>query len=157
MFTRFCSCFKSKSKGEEIIVKPIPIWKDTVPFVAPITEGHVIKVYDGDTFTLAAYLPYDASPLYRFSVRLSGIDTPEIKGKTEKEKEAAIIARTELQTLILDKRVSLRNVQTEKYGRLLAEVYVGDINVNQHMLDKGLAVKYDGGTKKPYLVPSNND
>ena len=157
MFSRFITCFKVSAKEEAnnkevdggviaVVVKS-PVWKDTVPFVAPITEGHVIKVYDGDTFTLAGYLPYPASPLYRFSVRLNGIDTPEIKGKTEKEKECAILARTELQTLILDKRVVLRNVQTEKYGRLLADVYIGDLHINQHMLDTGMAVKYDGGTK----------
>ena len=160
MFSRFITCFKVSAKEEAnnkevdggvvaVVVKS-PVWKDTVPFVAPITEGHVIKVYDGDTFTLAGYLPYPESPLYRFSVRLNGIDTPEIKGKTEKEKECAILARTELQVLILDKRVVLRNVQTEKYGRLLADVYVGDLHINQHMLDTGMAVKYDGGTKSQF-------
>ena len=164
MFSRFITCFKGEVAVKDAVVEEIvkdavveevnievvkinPVWKDTVPFIAPITEGHVIKVYDGDTFTLAGYLPYAESPLYRFSVRLNGIDTPEIKGKTEKEKECAILARTELQTLILDKRVVLRNVQTEKYGRLLADVYIGDLHINRHMLDTGMAVKYDGGTK----------
>ena len=49
-------------------------WEDTVQFVPPINEGIVIKVHDGDTFTLAAKLPYEKSPLYRFSVRLNGIN-----------------------------------------------------------------------------------
>ena len=66
-------------------------YEDTVEFTFPITEGKVIKVYDADTITIASKLPYDESPLYRLSVRLDGIDTPEIKGKdiTEEEKEAA--------------------------------------------------------------------
>ena len=132
---------------EDIIIN----WDDTTPFTVPIKGGKVIKVYDGDTFTLAGYLPYAESPLYRFSVRLNGIDTPEIKGKTEKEKECAILARTELQALILDKRVVLRNVQTEKYGRLLADVYIGDLHINQHMIDTGMAVKYDGGAKAQFI------
>uniref|UniRef100_A0A6C0BXJ5 Uncharacterized protein n=1 Tax=viral metagenome TaxID=1070528 RepID=A0A6C0BXJ5_9ZZZZ len=42
-------------------------------FIPPITEGRVIKCYDGDTITIAAFLPYKASPLYKFSVRLAGI------------------------------------------------------------------------------------
>jgi endonuclease YncB( thermonuclease family) len=167
MFSRFITCFKNDIKNDNpgVVVKEVPIpmvindkvndkviptWKNTTPFVAPVSEGHVIKVYDGDTITIAGYLPYPESPLYRFSVRLNGIDTPEMKGKTEKEKACAILAKTELQNLILDKRVVLRNVQTEKYGRLLAEVYIGDLHVNQHMLDTGMAVKYDGGTKTEF-------
>ena len=80
-------------------------WKDTVPFTFPITSGLVIKVYDGDTITIAAKLPYDASPLYRLSVRLNGIDTPEIKGKNDDEKEAAKNARDALANLIYGKQI----------------------------------------------------
>ena len=64
-------------------------WQDTVEFTFPIEGGRVIKVYDGDTITIASKLPFDNSPLYRLSVRLNGIDTPEIKGKTDDEKIAA--------------------------------------------------------------------
>lgn len=39
-------------------------YKDTVPFVPPISYGKVVKVYDGDTLTLAAKLPYSESLLY---------------------------------------------------------------------------------------------
>jgi hypothetical protein len=45
-------------------------WEDTIEFTFPIQEGYVIKVYDGDTITIAAKLPYIESPLYRFPVRL---------------------------------------------------------------------------------------
>ena len=123
------------------------LWDDTVPFIFPISTGQVIKVYDGDTFTLAGHLPYDGSPLYRFSVRLNGIDCAEIKGKTEEEKECAIRARKELDELIMGKAVTLKNVKNEKYGRILADVFVGDLHVNKHMIDKGLAIEYDGGSK----------
>ena len=53
----------------------------TTPFVPPIDKGKVVKIYDGDTITIAAKLPYSSSPLYRFSVRLNGIDTPELHTK----------------------------------------------------------------------------
>ena len=53
-------------------------YEDTIPFIPPITHGKVIKVYDGDTITIAALLPYENSKLYRFSVRINGIDCPEI-------------------------------------------------------------------------------
>jgi endonuclease YncB( thermonuclease family) len=50
--------------------------------------------------------------------------------------------------MVLNKYVTLHNVQTEKYGRILANVYVDDLNVNKHMLEKRLAVEYDGKTKR---------
>ena len=123
-------------------------WKDTVPFVFPIQGGQVIKVYDGDTITIASRMPYPESPLYRFSVRLNGIDTPEIKGKNEDEKEIAKKARNELTALIMNKEITLKNVQSEKYGRILADVYLEDVCVNEWLIEKRFAVKYDGGTKQ---------
>jgi hypothetical protein len=122
-------------------------WNSCVPFVPPVHGGKVIKVYDGDTITLATRLHYDANTIYRFSVRLRGIDSAEIKGKTEKEKHLAILARDALMAKILGHIVELRNVSTEKYGRLLADVYFGDLHINGWMLENGYAVPYDGGTK----------
>ena len=123
-------------------------WKDTKPFVIPLNDGHVIKVYDGDTITVANKLPiYHCNDMFRFSVRLNGIDTPEIKGKNDDEKEAAKVAKNALSEKILHKYVVLKNVSTEKYGRLLADVYLGDLHLNKWMLDNRYAVSYDGGTK----------
>jgi endonuclease YncB( thermonuclease family) len=125
-------------------------WSDTVIFIPDVSSGYVIKVYDGDTITIAQRLPYSKSPLYRFSVRLAGIDSPEIKGNTEEEKNAAIISQKALEEMILNKNVTIKNVKTEKYGRLLADVYLGDIHLNKWMLDNNYAVPYNGGRKKRY-------
>lgn len=123
-------------------------YKDTIPFIPPITEGKVIKVYDGDTITIATKLPYENSPYYRFSVRLKNIDCPEIKTKNPDEKECAILARDFLANLIMNKMVILKDVELEKYGRILADVYYEDHNISDILCKKNLAVKYDGGTKK---------
>ena len=153
MFSKLFGCYNANSNKNNIdkpknTEQPKQIqWSDTLQFIPPINTGQVIKVYDGDTFTLAGHLPYDGSPLYRFSVRLNGIDCAEIKGKTEEEKECAIRARKELDELIMGKAVTLKNVKNEKYGRILADVFVGDLHVNKHMIDKGLAIEYDGGSK----------
>jgi micrococcal nuclease len=136
---------KAVEKTEEPLIK----YEDTVPFVFPITSGQVVKVYDGDTITIASKMPYDNSPMYRFSVRLNGIDTPEIKGATEDEKSMALEARNKLSELIMNKHVFLKNVSSEKYGRILADVYLDDtIHINQWLVDNRYAVKYDGGTKR---------
>jgi len=139
------------STDELLLDKEID-WADTIEFVPPVEKGIVIKVYDGDTITIASKLPYLSSPLYRFSVRLNGIDCPEIKSKDENEKQCAQIAKKEMSDLILNKIVILKNVQTEKYGRILADVYIGDLHLNNHMIEKRLAISYDGGTK---INPSN--
>ncbi len=123
-------------------------WEDTVRFTFPLKGGRVIKVYDADTITIACKLPYDESPIYRISVRLNGIDTPEMKGATEDERNAAINAQVFVSNLILNKFVRLENVTSEKYGRALADVYIGDTHLNELLLKERFAVPYDGGTKK---------
>jgi len=123
-------------------------WKDTTTFTVPLEEGYVIKVYDGDTITVANRLPLlDDDTIYRFSVRLNGIDTPEIKGKSDDEKEAAKAARDVVAEKILHKHITLKNVSTEKYGRLLADVWIGNLHINQWLIDNRYALAYDGGTK----------
>lgn len=122
-------------------------WDTTVPFVPPIQHGRVIKVYDGDTITVAAVLPYPESPIYRFAVRLNGIDTPEMNTTNSTEKAVAIKAMKALSGLIMGKWVALENTDTDKYGRVLADVWCDGVHVNQWMIKQRYAVAYDGGTK----------
>jgi micrococcal nuclease len=122
-------------------------YKDTIPFVPPLSEGKVIKVYDGDTITIASKMPFDQSPYYRFSVRLKGIDCPEIRTKNAEEKQCAILTRNFLKDLLMDKIVTLKEVEIEKFGRILADVYLDEVNLSDLLCEKHMAVKYDGGTK----------
>jgi endonuclease YncB( thermonuclease family) len=150
MLRYFCNCIyknASASKQETYHYLETISYKETLPFVPPITYGKVIKVYDGDTITIASKLSCDNSPVYRFSVRLLGIDSPEMKSKTSTEKQLAIVARDALSDLIMNKIVQLKNISTEKYGRVLANVYLDDLHVNHWMLDNNHAIPYDGGTK----------
>ena len=120
---------------------------NTETYIPKITYGKVIKVYDGDTITVAAYLPESNKQVYKFSVRLRGIDSPELRGSSAAEKKHAIVARDALSERILDKYVNIKNVSTEKYGRLLADVYFEETNMNDWMVSNNYAVEYDGGTK----------
>jgi endonuclease YncB( thermonuclease family) len=158
---KYLFCLKRETETQEQIIKKeleipeipeiqkkrIIKWEDTTAFTIPITGGQVLKVYDGDSITIAAHLPIENSPLFRFSVRLNGIDTPEIKAKNEDEKAAAKDARDALSNLILHKEVILKNVGTEKYGRILADVYLDNLCINEWLIKENYAVKYDGGTK----------
>jgi micrococcal nuclease len=123
-------------------------YNDTIPFIPPVSKGKVIKVYDGDTITIASKMPWDNSPFFRFSVRLNGIDCPEMRTKNVNEKKCAKLAKEMLSNNILDKIVTLKNVQLEKYGRILADVYIQDINVTDCLIKNHLAVEYHGGKKQ---------
>jgi len=121
-------------------------WNDTIPYIPPVSRGRVVKVYDGDTITIATYMP-GLSDLYRFSVRLSGIDCPEMRTKNESEKAVAELAKQRLSDVILGKDVELHGVRLEKYGRILAEVWIDGGSMNDMLVMERLAVVYDGGTK----------
>ena len=48
---------------------------------------------------------------------------------------------------VYHKIVTLTNVSYDKYGRILADVSIDDVSVSKMLLDKRLAVSYNGGTK----------
>lgn len=91
--------------------------------------GKAVAIADGDTFTLE-------SDGERKSIRLEGIDCPE--GAQEYGKEAT----KALARLIFDERVRVRPTGTDRYGRTLAHVYIGDQWINQEMVAKGHAWHY---------------
>ena len=124
-------------------------YDNTVEYMLRVSEAKVIKVYDGDTLTIGFYMEgYDA-PL-RASVRLNGIDTPEMRGKTPEEKHAAKLAQQFLSSQVLGKIIVLSNITKEKYGRILAEVTCDGVHINQLMIDNNHAIAYFGGTKQEF-------
>ena len=145
-------CCTSNQNTEDINILNVE-YKDCKRFIPPITFGKVVKVYDGDTITIANYLHPLIEPrvFYKFNIRLRRIDSPEINSKDLEIKKKAIESRDILKDLIFNKIVKLENVGIDKYGRLLAEVLIdcseNTINVSDFMLNQNLAVKYDGGSK----------
>lgn len=141
------TCLSIGTFNGEKIPKDLNV-KELPEFIPPIDSGRVVKVYDGDTITVASKIPnLKKSQIYKFSIRLNGIDCPEIKGSSDDEKKIAKKARDSLSEKIMNQYVFLKNVQTEKYGRLLCDVYLGNQNLNEWMIQQRYAVKYDGGTK----------
>lgn len=112
-----------------------------------LTIKQITSVYDGDTFRANIH---NVHPLIgeRISIRLSNIDTPEIRGKCKKEKRMAQQAKQfTVQSLRTAKKIVLKNVTRGKYFRVVADVYVDGRSLNDALLEKKLAVKYDGGKK----------
>jgi endonuclease YncB( thermonuclease family) len=133
------------------------------------TNGRLVDIIDGDS--LSIILPVFDN-YYRYSVRINGIDTCELKSKNEANKKLALQARSCLLKLITKNDypitltrseikqilnenifiVYLKCLDFDKYGRLLAEIYTikndtQDISFSQHLLDNNLAYKYTGQTK----------
>lgn len=110
-----------------------------------------VKVYDGDTIKVVGKLQEIFNGESRvYNIRICGIDTPEIKTKNEKEKELGIKTRDYLSDMILDKEVKVCFKECDKYGRFLADIYIGDINITEHLVDLGYAHTYDGGKKESW-------
>lgn len=112
---------------------------------AIVTE--VVSVYDGDTFKVHIACWPDIIG-FRISIRIAGIDTPEIRGKCQAEKDSAQLA----QQFVADKlhsaqTIKLRKIRRDKYFRVLADVFVDEVNLADAIIEAGLAVVYDGKTK----------
>lgn len=103
--------------------------------------------YDGDTCTVS--LP-GTHRLFgdHISVRLDGIDTPEIKGKCAREKALARSARDLVNSRLANaSTIDLEDLGRDKYFRIGARVMADGRDVGAELLRLGLAVPYNGGTK----------
>lgn len=128
-------------------------YKDFSKFL-PLEDGDkaiVIKVYDGDTLTVGFRHGSSSRPV-RESVRIRGIDTPELRTNSEKEKELAILARSRLEEATLREVVTLVSPESDKYGRLLCAVKTEKIkSIAAYMLEANhICRKYDGGKRKAW-------
>ncbi len=107
----------------------------------------VTSIYDGDTFR-ANIRDWPAMIGERISIRVSGVDTPELRGKCEKEK---LLARRAKQHTVAMLRagnvIQLENIQRGKYFRIVADVYVDGESLSQSLIDANLGVAYFGSTK----------
>jgi micrococcal nuclease len=120
------------------------------PEYGTVIVSRVISVYDGDTFRV----DIDSLPPIvgkNIPIRLNGVDTPEIRGKCKYEKDLAIKARDFVRNKLANaKEIKLNNLQRGKYFRVVANVMVDGVNLEQELLDNELAYKYTGGKKSSW-------
>ena len=106
-----------------------------------------VRNYDGDTvtFNLPGLHPIIGE---KISIRVNGIDTPEIRGKCEKEKYDAQQAKEMIADILKDaETIDLNNIERGKYFRIVADVFVDGESLADILIEAGMAVRYDGGTK----------
>jgi endonuclease YncB( thermonuclease family) len=113
----------------------------------------VVSIYDGDTFKIDIH-DWPAIVGDDISIRIKGIDTPEIRGTDGFEKEMAIAAKEQLTKIINSGQVCLFDLERDKYFRILAQVKVNNEDVAERLISLGLAKRYIGGTK-PFWTESD--
>jgi endonuclease YncB( thermonuclease family) len=110
----------------------------------------VIEVYDGDT--LKALMNF-RNKIDLWTIRMHGYDSPEMKplktkNNRDKEIEMAKQSKCALENQVLNKNVFAKIIGFDKYGRLLAELFINKININQWMIQNNYGYIYSGGKKK---------
>lgn len=103
----------------------------------------VLKVVDGDTVDVLVDLGFDIYVEKR--IRLSGINTPEIRTRNKIEKKKGLAAKKRVEEWCeLDKECSLilKSKGVGKYGRVIGEIYKNGASINNILLGEGHAKPY---------------
>jgi len=140
---------------------------DTITILVP-TKLSIYNMGSANTIDLYSNTnPNEKIILNKIRVRLYGIDTPELKPKKNLPNRDEHIAKAKeardfLSELILNKIIKVSFLSNDKYGRPLVKLYTnevtsnknsnldensGEICLNDLMIKKGFAKKYDGDTK----------
>ncbi len=115
----------------------------------PLRVGYQGRIaYDADT--IYVMMPGLPPELEKMSVRVNGVDAPEIKGKCDLEKDLAKKARDYvLDLLIRANKVRFCEPKWGKYaGRVVADVMVDGKLLSELLIDNGLGRLYDGGKRE---------
>ena len=108
----------------------------------------VRRVVDGDTMDVTLDLGFDI--LYNNRIRFFGINTPESRTKDLVEKKKGLAAKDRVKELCpVGSSVIIKTTKEGrgKYGRILGEIFVGEVNINQQLVTEGHAVEYFGGAR----------
>lgn len=95
----------------------------------PVLDGIVVGVTDGDTVDVRL-----ESGMVR--IRLHAIDAPE-RGQPHGQ-----AAREALSRLAFSKAVQVEPVEQDRYDRLVARLWIGELDVNATMIQRGYAWVY---------------
>jgi micrococcal nuclease len=101
-------------------------------------QATLVSVVDGDTIHADLDLGTDVHNF--LTLRLYGINAPELPTDAGKTAKAALAGKLPFD----HNAITVRTVKDkrEKYGRYLATLIVGGVDLNQWMVDNGYAVIY---------------
>ena len=120
------------SKGTSLMV---PFLLFSVVFLIYLLNAeanlNLVKIkncYDGDTCTTESCE----------KIRLACIDAPEIRGKNADPLKAKA-SRKFINNLLSNKKVTIKRIDTDRYGRTVAEIFIEGTNIQKLMVKNGFA------------------
>ncbi|WP_417831655.1 thermonuclease family protein [Terasakiella sp.] len=121
--------------------------RDVLP--GPI-RAEVLQVIDGDTLDVRAQIWL--GQYIQTRVRLSQIDTPELRGRCAAEMDRAQQAKNALTDIVKSRKIWLKNIHYGKYaGRVLAQLETDQgVDPVAFLIEKGLARPYDGKKRRSW-------
>jgi len=140
----------SKTKKTSVRRKLAAVTAGTILLVAgtigvvkrTVTAGErVVSVIDGDSFKIGNDQ----------TIRLLSLDAPDIKYCMGEESKDALTKK------ISGKTVVLKELKTDRYGRVMAMVYAGGENINEYLIKNGLAIHLWDNTKQLKILGEASD
>jgi len=115
--------------------------------------ARVVKVLDGDSFLVDALVWPGTS--VSVSIRVRGVDAPELRSKCPHERWLARQSREGLAAQVAMQHVKLHNINGDKYyGRVLADVTLEDgSDLAQVLLANRMVRPYGGQRRKGWCSP----
>lgn len=108
--------------------------------------SNIDRVVDGDTVDVTIDLGFKIHTKQR--VRMYGINTPETRTRDKEEKKRGLASKERLiQLLDTPEDIILISHGVGKFGRVLGELKIKDVSVNDTLVNEGHAVKYFGGSR----------
>ncbi len=117
---------------------------------------NLVKVIDGDTVDVDIDLGFGVW-LRKQRIRLYGIDTPESRTRDKVEKVYGLAAKEFLVDMLSTGDMSIKTYKDAKgkFGRILGELFVktsvGELSINQSLVENNHAVRYYGQSKNEML------
>jgi micrococcal nuclease len=105
----------------------------------------IVKVVDGDTVDALIDLGFHTYVHKR--IRLYGLNTPECRTRDKEEKKRGLAAKKRVKELLKSKELYVLSHGVGKFGRVLGELFDGESNINDTLVNEGHAVKYFGGKR----------
>jgi endonuclease YncB( thermonuclease family) len=111
-------------------------------------SAEYIRNYDGDTITLDLDCKIDYFCNNR-SIRIYGIDTPEIRTKNKCEKRMGVLAKLFVKDKLHNaKNITIHNCIRGKYYREVCKVKYDGNDLGEELMAAGLAYPYYGKKKQ---------
>ena len=118
------------------------VGQDSDSSYGTVSVSRIIRVIDGDTFVV----DIDQFPDLigkNISIRVNGIDTPELRGKCDNEKSLAVKAKERVETLLkTSDTIMLENLSRGSFFRIVADVMIDGVSLGELLLKENLAAIY---------------